>query len=192
MTKTSKHSKRSCLRVFLVLFLLLVVSIGVTWWWVNRPIEPVKLTDQEIQQVEEKVEAVKTSSYQPGAKEIVFTERELNGLLSQKTPYGDQLQFELEDDAIHARVESDLDEGMPIVGGRRLKAKARFIVKHEAGVPPELVLDDVTVWAVSLPNDWLGGLKGKNLLAQMLGESSLPGIESISVQPGRLVIRLKE
>ena len=175
-----------------MLFLILVVSIGLTWWWINRPIEPVQLTEQEVQKVEEKVEAVKAPRYQPGKKEIVFTQRELNGLLSQKTPYGDQLKFELGDNAIHARIESDLDEGRPIVGGKRLKAKARFIVKHESGMPPELVLDDVTVWAVSLPSDWLGGLKGKNLLAQMLGESSLPGIESISVQPKRLVIQLKE
>lgn len=188
----TKPQKKSCLPVFLVCFLALIIAGGVFWWWINRPIEPVQLTQTEKQTVEEKVEAVQKPSYEPGKREIIFTQRELNGLLNDKTELGDKIKFELVQDAVLARVETDLDESTPIVGGKRLKAKAKFTVKHEEGRAPELVMDDVTVWGVSLPNDWLGGLKGQNMLAQLLGESSLPGIKSISVQPEKLVIRLKD
>jgi len=37
------------------------------------------------------------------------------------------------------------------------------------------VLDDATVWEISLPNDWLGGIKGQDLLAQTLGSDAKGG-----------------
>jgi hypothetical protein len=95
---------------------------------------------------------------------------------------------------VHARIETDLDPDLPVVGGKHLKAKARFIVKTESGAP-SLILDDLTVWGISLPNDWLGQLKGKDLLSQVLGggkSGQVAGIEEMSVEPGQLTIRLKE
>jgi hypothetical protein len=67
-------------------------------------------------------------------------------------------------------------------------------VKTAAGVP-SLVLEDLTVWGVSLPNDWLAQLKGKDLLGEILGGGKggqVAGIEEMSVDPGKLRIRLKE
>lgn len=80
-----------------------------------------------------------------------------------------------------------------IVGGRRLKARARFLVSNTPG-RAALVLDDVTIWGVSLPNDWLGGLKGRDLLTGMLGTKGggVAGVEEFRIEPGRLLIRLSE
>ncbi len=130
--------------------------------------------------------------YERGSKEIVITERELNGLINQNTGFGEKLQFKLADGAVHARVESDLDEDLPVVGGKHLKAKARFFVKTVEG-KPSLVLDDVTVWGASLPNDWLAGMKGKDLLSEIFGSGgAVGGIEELRIENGRLVIRLAE
>ena len=104
------------------------------------------------------------------------------------------MKFELATDAVHARLEADLDPDFPVVGGKRLKARARFIVKTEAGAP-SLILDDLTVWGVSVPNDWVAQLKGKDILGEILGGgkgSKVAGIEEMSVEPGQLKIRLKE
>ena len=92
--------------------------------------------------------------------------------------------------AIHARIETDLDPDLPIFGGKRLKARARFLV---GGAPekPALVLDDLTVWGISLPNDWLGGLKGQDLLGQALG-GGIRGVEEFKVESGQLTIRLAD
>jgi hypothetical protein len=147
--------------------------------------------------VEAKVEAIQKPAeptYEKGSREIVLTERELNGLLNENTDFGKSVSFQLATNAIHARVETDLDPDLPVVGGRRLKARARFLVSDIPG-KASFILDDLTVWGVSLPNDWLAGLKGQDLLAQTLGSGNngkVPGVEEFKVEPGQLIIRLKE
>ncbi len=178
----------------------LLAAVGV-WWWHNRPIKPVVLSPGEKQVVERKVEAItrpedtrpEDPAYEKGSREIILTERELNGLLNENTDLGSSLKFELASNAIHARLEMDLDKGLPLVGGKRLKARSRFIVGGEPG-RPSLAVDDVTVWGISLPNDWLGGLKGQDLLGKVLGggEGRIAGVEEFRVEAGKLVIRLAE
>ena len=185
--------RKSCLVPVLIgIIAVLLVVIGLIWWN-NRAIKPVQLSAEEKAAVEAKVEALQVDapatpaepSYEKGKKEIVLTDRELNGLLNEHTKMGDKLKFELGTDAINAR---------PVVGGKKLKARARFTVRTENGVP-SLVLEDLTVWGVSLPNDWLAQLKGKDLLGEILGggkSGQVAGIEEMKVEPGQLRIRLKE
>lgn len=192
--------KKSCLVPVLIgIIAVLVVAIGVIWWN-NRPIKPVQLSAEEKAVVQQKVEAIQQvekpaePTYEKGKKEIVLTERELNGLLNEHTTLGEKLKLELATDAVHARYETDLDPDLPVVGGKKLKARARFIVKMTEGVP-SLVLDDLTLWGISLPNDWLGQLKGRDILGETLGGGKggkIAGIEEMSVCPGELKIRLKE
>lgn len=186
-----------------IVLAVLVITVAGLWWWQNRPIRPVVLSAQEKTIVEQKVEAIQNPTlpvtveapepvYEKGSKQIILTERELNGLLHQNTQLGESLKFELATNAIHARVEFDLDPDLPYLGGKRFKARARFIVGDTPG-KPEFVLDDFTLWGVSLPNEWLGGLKGQNLFGQALGaEGSLPGIEEFRVERGQLVVCLAE
>jgi hypothetical protein len=180
-------------RLALIISAILILVLGGLWWWHNRPIRPVVLSPQEKTVVEHKIEAIQKPAepvYEKGSKDIILTERELNGLLNENTTLGDSLKFELVTNAIHARLETDLDPDLPILGGKRLKARARFLV---GGVPgkPAFVLDDLTVWGISLPNDWLGGLKGQDLLGQALG-GGIGGVEEFKVEPGQLFIRLKD
>jgi hypothetical protein len=180
----------------LIVLAALLLLIGGLWYWYHRPIRPVVLTEPEKTVVEAKVEAIQKPSepvYEKGSKEIIFTERELNGLLNQNTTLGDSVRFELATGAVHARIETDLDPDLPLVGGKRLKARARFLVGHEPG-SARLILDDLTIWGISLPNDWLGGLKGHNLLEEALGAQSggIAGVEEFRVESGRLIIRLAE
>lgn len=175
---------------------VLALIVGGLWWWHNRPIIPVELSAKEQAVVAEKVEAIQQPAepkYEKGSKEIILTERELNGLLNQNTTFGKSLVFELVRNAIHARVETDLDPDLPIVGGKHLKARARFLASEIPG-KAAFVLDDVTIWGVSLPNEWLGGLKGHDLLGEALGGKGvrIAGVEEFKVEPGRLIIRLAE
>lgn len=181
----------------LIGILLVLLVLGVFWWWQNRPIQPVVLSVEEKATVEAKVEAIQKPAeptYEKGSKEIILTERELNGLLNENTDFGKSVSFQLATNAIHARVETDLDPDLPILGGRRLKARARFLVSDIPG-KASFILDDLTVWGISLPNEWLAGLKGQDLLAQTLGSGNngkVPGVEEFKVEPGLLIIRLKE
>jgi hypothetical protein len=190
--------------IALIVLAVLVLAIGGLWWWMNRPIQPVLLSAQEKAVVETKIEAIQNPAapvakvdepmYEKGSREIILTERELNGLLNDKTTLGKSVSFQLATRAIHARVETDLDPDLPVLGGRRLNAKARFLVSDVPG-EASFILDDVTIWGISLPNDWLAGLKGKDLLGQVLGSGKtgkVPGVEEFKVEPGKLLIRLKE
>lgn len=193
---TTPPKRSSCLIKGLAAMVLILLALGALWWWHNRPIQPVVLTAPEKQEVARKVEAIQQPAdpkYEKGSREIVLTERELNGLLNENTELGKSLSFELATGAVHARLESDLDPSLPVVGGKRLKARARFLVGGEPG-RPALVVDDVTVWGISLPNEWLGGLKGQDLLGKTLGtrDGGIAGVEEFRVETGRLVIRLKE
>lgn len=190
--------RRSCLVPALITIIVILAVILGVYGWQNRPIKPVQLSVQEKAAVEAKLEAVQAPApaqptYEKGASEIILTERELNGLLNENTALGDKLKFELVEGAVHARLETDLDKDLPIVGGKRLKAKARFFVNTDSG-RPKLVLDDLTVWGISLPNDWLGGLKGQDLLGQTVGSEGggLAGVKEMKVESGRLVIRLAD
>lgn len=188
--------KKSCLiKVIAVLALVVLLLLGF-WWWHNRPIQPVVLSAKEKEVVAEKVEAIQKPEepkYEKGSKEIILTERELNGLLNENTTLGKSVSFELATGAIHARVETDLDPDLPLVGGKHLKARARFLVNKEPG-KAGFVLDDVTVWGISLPNDWLGGLKGHDLLGETIGGKGgrIAGVEEFKVETGKLVIRLAD
>ena len=190
------NKKSSCLPVAIVLILLLVAGVAGAYFWYNRPIKPVELSKQEVATVEAKIGDLEADpgepEYVPGSKEIILTERELNGLINQNTQLGGKLKLILGTDEIHARIEKDMEEGLPVVGGKKLKAKARFLVKSFDG-RPTIVLDDLTVWGASLPNDWLAGMKGKDLLKEIFPNAdALRGIEELRIERGRLVIRLAE
>ena len=178
-----------------VLAVIGVALLGVTtlWAWHQRPIKPVALSAAELGAAEQKLAGMAAEpGYQAGTREIALSERELNGLLHHNTTLGETLRLELASGAVHTRIRADLDPALPFVGGRRLNARARFLVAD--GAPrPSLVLDDFTLWGVSLPNAWLGGLKGRDLLSDLLGPadgSGLAGVESLRIEPGRLVVRL--
>lgn len=187
----------SLLAKVLIGLVVVLLVLGGLWWWQNRPIRPVVLSAEEKTAVEAKVEAIQKPAepkYEKGGKEIILTERELNGLLNENTDFGKTVSFQLATNAIHARVETDLDPDLPVVGGRHLKARARFLVSDVPG-KASFILDDLTVWGISLPNDWLAGLKGRDLLAEILGggnNGKVPGVEEFKVEPGRLIIRLAE
>ena len=143
--------------------------------------------------MEAKLDRLNGPQYEKGSQRIVLTQREVNGLINQNTEWGDRLKLEFARDAIHARIETDLDPDIPIVGGKRLKLRARFLVAGNRE-DSHIILDDVTLWGISLPNDWLGGLKGKNLLQEALGLEGrgVSGVEELSIEPGELIIRLAD
>lgn len=195
-------SGNSCLIKGLIGLVVLALVLGGVWWWYNRPIQPVVLTPAEKTAVEAKVEAIQEvpaiqvpaePKYEKGSREIILTERELNGLLNENTSLGKSLKFELGTNVILARVETDLDPDLPVVGGRRLKARARFLISEKPG-QPSFIIDDLTIWGISLPNDWLAGLKGKDLLGEILAGNNgkIAGVEEFKIEPGKLIIRLAE
>ena len=207
----------------LVLLLVIVATVVITIWWIQRPIKPVVLSPQEKTVVDEKLQYISaerpsiaasnrprgaisrpsTNSapepdrpYVPGSKVLKLTEREVNGLLNANTDLGNSVRLEFGGDAINAYVIVPIPKDFPVGGGKTFRARARFALSPSSDGAPYAILEDVTVYGLSLPKAWLGGLKGENLLADAAGHRNgkpvLRGIKSLRVEPGALVLEVED
>ncbi|MGJ8678095.1 MAG: hypothetical protein ACSHX0_11300 [Akkermansiaceae bacterium] len=187
-----KSRKKLVIVAIIVAIILLIVGL---YFWFNRPIQPVVLSDGEQRVLDQKIELAEERNYEKGAKVLVLTEREVNALFHENTGMGAEVKFEFANDAVHARVVKDLDPDFPILGGKKLKARARFMMTDEND-NPAIILDDLTVWGISLPNAWLADLKGQNLISNLGIDSNKSqigkGIQNIEVKNGEIMIELAE
>src|SRR2546421_5768793 len=194
----------------LALLLLIILTVVITIWWIQRPIKPVVLTAKEKATVEEKLQRLegRNSSgpvgerganvnlgplipdhpYTPGSKTLQLTEREINGLLHQNTDLGDSVRIEFARDAVNAYIVVPIPKDFPICGGRMFRARANFGLSIGNGGTPYASLQDLTIFGLSLPKAWLGGIKGENLLGNAVGTRNgspiLQGIKNLRVEPG--------
>ena len=201
----------------LAFLLLIALTVAITIWWIQRPIKPVVLSEKEKAVVEQKVQKLsggadgKTTRgiggdtatkqvletaprYAAGGKTLQLTERELNGLLNQNTELGKTVRLELDRNAINAYLAVPIPEDFPIGGGKMFRARGRFHLELNQDQAPVAMLEDVTVFGLSLPKEWLGGIKGKNLLADAMGQrtnsASWKGIKSLRIDPGVIVLEV--
>src|SRR6266567_2948666 len=114
----------------LALLLIIIATVAITLWWIQRPIKPVILSAREKAIVDEKLQHVggtqtpiprpsapDTRSYVPGTKVLKLTEREINGLLNANTDLGKFVRIEFARDAINAYVAVPIPQDFPIGGG---------------------------------------------------------------------------
>lgn len=199
--------------------LIIVATAAITIWWIQRPIKPVTLSAEEKKVVDTKLQQIRSAPaaennernsssslaaaptnsipvrvYQPGGKELRLTEREVNGLLNENTDLGKTVRLEFDTDAINAYVAVPIPKDFPIGGGRTFRARGRFHLSLSQDRAPVAMLEDVTVLGLSLPKEWLGGVKGKNLLADAVGERSdtptWKGVKSLRVVPGAIILEV--
>lgn len=134
--------------------------------------------------------------YVPGGKVFKLTERELNGLLNANTDLGQSVRLELARDAVNAYLAVPIPQDFPIGGGKMFRARGRFRVSLGNEGCPVAMLEDVTVFGLSLPKAWLGGLKGENLLGEAVGqrqgEPIIQGVKSLRIEPGALVLEVQD
>ena len=127
---------------------------------------------------------------------LKLTEREINGLLNANTDLGKSVRLEFARDAINAYLAVPIPQDFPIGGGKMFRARGRFRVSLGNDATPFAILEDVTVFGLSLPKAWLGGVKGENLIGQAIGERNgkpvLRGIKSLRVEPGALVLEVED
>jgi hypothetical protein len=199
------------------LILIVCATVAITIWWIQRPIKPVTLSEKEKTVLDQKLQRISKDNsyptsitnrqnpspekpmepvYVPGSKVLKITEREINGLLNQNTDLGQTVRLEFVRDAINAYLAVPIPKDFPVGGGRTFRARSRFHLSLGPDGQPDANLEDVTVLGISLPNAWLGGVKGKNLLADAAGSRNghpiLRGIKSLHIESGALVLELEE
>lgn len=169
--------KRKLLTTLCVLFGLfgLTAASAALWYHHNfhaSPFQPVALTAGEQQVLNAKmallggqVQELEPPAPSDPAKTIVLNEREINAWLQQQG-LGETVKFSIRNGGIAATVLAPVEEDVPILGGNTVRFQVAFNTKLDENRRFALSLADVNVGGISLPNAWLGGIKGLNLLAQ--------------------------
>lgn len=125
----------------------------------------------------------------PEHRQLRFTERELNAAIARDPALAGRVAVRLSPGQVSSSFLVDVPEELPLLGGRRLRVQAGLLLVTE-GERVQARLIGVTVAGVPLPNAWLGGLKGTDLL-EGSGLGGLgAGIETVEVGEGWVALRL--
>lgn len=125
----------------------------------------------------------------PGQRRIHFTERELNAAIARDPALAGRAAVRLSPGQVSTSFLVDVPEELPLLGGRRLRVQAGLqLAMQDNRVQARLL--GVSVGGVPLPNAWLGGLKGADLLATSGLGGLGAGIEAVEVGEGRLELLL--
>ena len=183
------------------------------------PFDPVTLSTKEEQQLETKLamfEGFGAPPAQPNqtggdkssgtlipekyteddsARNVDFTEREINALVAKNTDLADKVAVDLAKDMVSLKILIPLDPDFPVLGGKTFKVKAGAELAYRDG-RPVVKLKGVSLMGVPMPNSWLGGLKNIDLTQEFGADEGFwkafaDGVESIGVEEGRLTLQLK-
>ena len=215
----AKEEDKGCLFYILLCLgaVLLTTALAVLgaflWarWTLNAShITPTQLSAVEQQVLDTKLETIRSSDQPesgqpeeessepatPENKTLVITEKEINALLASSTELEESVLIDLRRNAVRARWNFPIPQEVPKVGGRRLRGQVDVRVKLE-GDALDVRIDDVTVGGLSLPNAWLAGVKGVNLVQEYFGDDPAltaftAGIKSFEIRNDELRIVLEE
>jgi hypothetical protein len=220
-----QSSGQSWLKIFGIVVVACVVSTllalcAVYFYLFPGPFKPVALSASEEQVLEQKLEQLdstqrsrtlhkgqtksqKENGLQPerytetdANREIILTERELNGLLAKNTDLASQLSIDLSQDLASAKLLIPLDEEFPVLGGKTLKVTAGLELAYR-DKNPVVSLRGISLWGVPIPNAWLGNIKNVDLVQEFGNDRGFwsafaDGIDEVEVSEGQLRVKLKE
>lgn len=125
----------------------------------------------------------------PERRYLRFTERELNAAIARDPALAGRAAVRLSPERVSTSFVVDVPEDLPMLGGRRVRVQAGLQVTTE-GDRVQARLLGVSVAGVPLPNAWLAGFKGRDLLEGSALSALGAGIESVEVGDGWVAVRL--
>ncbi len=130
------------------------------------------------------------------SRNVSLNERELNAMVASSPEFARRFAIDLSSDLASAKLLIPMDPDFPVLGGKTIRVTAGLEVDYR-NQRPVVILRGVSVMGVPVPNAWLGNFKNVDLVEQFGGDpgfwrSFAAGIESISVEDGRLELSLKE
>lgn len=142
--------------------------------------------------------ALPVPTVEPGAENrtIIISEREVNAYLAKQN-LGENIQVSFAEGKLAANIIVEAPPDFPLFAGQKVRVKLTF----GTGLTPEhklsFVFDDVSVGGISLPNAWLGDVKGidlveKNLQSDPGLQRFLDGIQTLEIHPGSAKVVLNK
>lgn len=182
-----------------------IAAASATFWYQYNlhasKFRPVQLTTAEQQAVNDKLNVLGGQAVLASdpSKTIVLNEREINGYLEAQG-LGETVKVHITNGNVGATILAPVDAEVPLLGGHTVRLKIAFNTKLDESHRFALSLADVSVGGVSLPNAWLGGVKGLNLLAEdrqnpqgpSLLKGFAAGIKDFQLKSGELRLVLND
>ena len=217
-TADSKRKGFSGLQVTGIVLVTMLVTVFVGWWVIRTYIFPSELEPVELSRTEQVelgrklrmigvVRATPASDGQTAVavpepysvegadRAVFFSERELNGLVADDSELAKNFAIDLADDLVSFTLLVPVPPDFPVMPGRIVRVRGGAEVAFAEG-RPVVAIKGVSLMGVPVPNAWMGNLKNVDLVSEF-GDAGFwaafaDGVESVSVQEGRLYVQLKE
>jgi len=130
------------------------------------------------------------------AQTLQFDDRELNALMNQAPEFksvASKMALQLQEDSLLTRMSLPL-QGIPGFEGRYLNGDFVFTVQIDQGVP-QLNLRSGTVRGKPVPERFLNQMNQygqKELLRRLETQTDLKRIESLRIENGKMILKLRE
>jgi len=186
------------------------LAVAGTAWFVKRNVfasamPPVVLTSAEQSTLNNKLAVLKQSAeaapapVDPGlqSRTLTLSEREINAFLEQNG-IGEQIKVALNDGGATATMLLPVGENAEVGKGMTLRLSVAIGARMDANKKFTLSIKDVSVAGLSLPNAWLGYIKGLNLFENgnvtddPAAKAFVDGIRDFTIKAGQLTVILNE
>jgi hypothetical protein len=132
-------------------------------------------------------------------RELRFDERELNAIIARDPELARRLAIDLSQDLISVKLLVPLPPDFPVMGGQTVRVTAGAQVRQTTDPDGErrlsVIVTGVSLWGIPLPNAWIGGLRGTDLVERFgddpgFWQALAEGIDEVRVDDGELVVKL--
>ena len=178
------------LKIFGILTLVILLTILMTAWWMNKniyaaPFTPTQLSTSEQQVLDSKMAqltdtpnptndssktATPSGTLEPepyredeSKREIHLSEKELNALIAEDPETAKYVAVDLANDLISVKLLVPMDPDFPVLGGKTLKLNFGVVLKYEHN-KPVVAIRGMSLGGVPLPQSWWGDIKNVNLI----------------------------
>jgi len=150
------------LKSLLLLIGVLLLCILGYWLYHTRGLEPVVLSAREISNAERKLTPLLEQHPEQKNQVIVFSEREINGLINHHTSLGNTIQLQIEKDQItgHGYVKVPTQGG--VMAGEEVRVKGEILVEFEQG-EPYITIKNLSSFGTSIPEKYTKDFLYRNL-----------------------------
>lgn len=200
----TRSTKKTVLITLAVVFGCVGLAAAAGGLWVRHTfypsaMTPVSLTAAEKAEFDHKLQALGDPAAIPPDevnRTILINEREVNAYLAANQ-LGETVQVKFGNGSVSAAVILTAPEDSPVFPNQKIRMRFTFGTSLTPAHKLSLKLDDVSLGGISLPNSWLGGIKGVDLVAQNVEsdpalQGFLAGIQSLDVRDGTLKLVLNK
>lgn len=199
---------RSTKKIILITLAVILGCAGIAAaagaFWVKHtfypsPMKPVSLTSTEQAAFDSKLQALNNPAAIPpdeANRTIIINEREVNAYLAQQQ-LGENVQVQFSEGQVSAAIILAAPPDFPIMPNQKIRLRFTFGTSLTPAHKLSLKLDDLSLGGISLPNSWIGDIKGLDLIAANVEsdptlQKFVAGIQSLEIHNGTLRLVLNK